>query len=80
MLARVRLALVDVQFAPPAAKSFRTVADELIDAIFADAAIQARIRFAFVHVAQATGVEIAAWAVAFKPVHQVRTFSYRKKS
>lgn len=76
MLARVRLALVDVQLAAPPAEPVRAVADELVDAVLADAAVQARVRLALVHVAEAARVEVAARAVALEPVHQVGALAY----
>lgn len=75
MLARIGLAFVDIQFASLAAVAFGTVANELADAILATAAIHARIRFALVDVAQAARVKVAARAIAFETVDQIRAFT-----
>ena len=75
MLTRVRLALVDVEFAALATVAGRAVAHELADAVLAGAAVEARVALALVHVAQAPGVEVAARAVALEAVHQVRALT-----
>lgn len=71
MLAWIRIAFVDVLFAPFPSVAGRTVANELIDAIFAATAIHARTRRTLIHVAQASCVVVAAWTLAFETIYQI---------
>ena len=75
MLARIRLALVDVELAALAAVSGGAVADELADAVLAGSSVEAGIALALVDVAEAARVKVAARAVALESVDQIRTFT-----
>ena len=77
MLARIGLALVDVELAALASVSGGTVAHKLADTVLAGSAVEARIALALVDVAQATGVEVSARTVALEAVDQIRTFTYK---
>lgn len=75
MLTWVRLALVNVEFAALATVTFRAVANKLAHAVLAASTIKAGVGFAFVHVAQASGVKVAARAVTLESVDQIRAFT-----
>ena len=75
VLARIRLALVDVELAALAAVSGGAVADELADAVLAGSSVEAGIALALVDVAEAARVKVAARAVALESVDQIRTFT-----
>lgn len=78
MLARIRLAFVNVEFTPSTSVAFRTIANKLVNTIFATATVHARIGFAFVDIAQAAGVKITTGTIAFESVDQVRAFAYER--
>lgn len=47
------------------------MADELVDAVFATTSVFAWVRFAFIHITQASGIVVTSRTFASEAVHEV---------
>jgi hypothetical protein len=75
MLTRLIGTGVDLLLTASSVVAGQTVTDESIDVIFALGPVQTRIRIAFVHVGQTTGIIIAFRTLTFESVRQIVTFA-----